>query len=287
MVSNWMSMPSPSMSAMRSAPSARPPACRSNGVPFTTSATPSTVQCECTSMTVTRLPPIEICLRGPAGAAAPPARPPRPPPRCASAGNSRPATYAPAAAPAIVLKKSLRFCICSSFTCGASLYGLPCAYALKDRPRARLPRLPHAQTIKVCGCGCPTSVRRCRRKLQQLDQIAPEDGFFLRVVQQPVVQDRIRVDRPWKRHLGAVDDLPDAHFRDHVAQPVIAENHRVGHDLRLEVLVHRALLRAARVGLAHARAVGASHVGRQIPAGVRAADLYAREFVERSVVDQV
>jgi len=38
MVSTWMSMPSPSMSAMRSASRARPPACRSNGVPFTTSS---------------------------------------------------------------------------------------------------------------------------------------------------------------------------------------------------------------------------------------------------------
>ena len=34
MVSTWMSIPSLSMSAMRSAPSARPPAWRSNGVPF-------------------------------------------------------------------------------------------------------------------------------------------------------------------------------------------------------------------------------------------------------------
>src|SRR4030095_13702451 len=71
---------------------------------------PSTVQCEWTSMTVTRLPPIEICLRGPGGTAAAPPRPP-PPPRCANAGSWRPATYAPAAAPATVLKNSLRFCI--------------------------------------------------------------------------------------------------------------------------------------------------------------------------------
>src|SRR5215510_2014540 len=222
-----MSIPSLSISAMRSAPSARPPAWRSNGVPFTTSATPSTVQCEWTSMTVTRLPPIEICLRGPAGTAAPPPPRPPPPPRCASAGSWRPATYAPAAAPAMVLKKSLLFCIFVTFVFLRTLRGLR---------------------------------RRRRREFQQLHQVAAENRFLLRVVQQPVVQDRIRIDRPGERHVRPVHDLSDPHLRNHVAEPIVSEDHRVGHDLGLEVFVHRTLLRAACVGLADARAVCAPHV---------------------------
>src|SRR5437868_14395981 len=137
-----MSIPSVSMRSMRSGPSARPPAWRSNGVPFTTSETPSTVQCEWTSMTFTRLPPTITCLRttGPRAAGAPAPRPrPAPPARCAHAGSSRPATYAPAAAPAIVLKKSLRFCM----------------------------------TNLLRGRGY--------RELEQLDQIAAEDHFLLRI----------------------------------------------------------------------------------------------------------
>src|SRR5712691_2005596 len=216
-----MSIPSPSIRAMRSAPSARPPACRSNGVPFTTSATPSTVQCECTSMTVTRLPPMEISFRltGPAAAAAPPPRPaPPPPPRCASTGIPRPTAYAPAAAPATVLKNSLRFCIAISLSGGV------------------------------------------RGELQQLDQIAAEDLFLLRVVEERCVQDEIRRDRPPERHVGSVHDLARAHFRDHVPQAVFAENHAVGHQLRLEVVVDRPLLPGADIILPPALGVGASHV---------------------------
>src|SRR6185436_13243973 len=189
MVSTWMSIPSLSMSAMRSSPSARPPACRSNGVPLTTSATPSTVQCEWTSMTVTRWPPMEIRLRttGPAGAAPP--RPPRPPPppRCAHAGSSRPATYAPAAAPATVLKKSLRFCMSIPFVFFVS-------FVVAVRPS--------------------WSRRRARRHFQQLHDRPAEDLFLLRVVQERRVQHEVHVHRPRERRVGAVDELPRAHLRD-------------------------------------------------------------------------
>src|SRR5262245_48120441 len=65
-------------------------------------------------MTVTRFPAIEICLRGPAGTVAAPPRPP-PPPRWANAFTPRPATYAPAVAPATAFKNSLRLRIAISF----------------------------------------------------------------------------------------------------------------------------------------------------------------------------
>src|SRR5712691_4655734 len=141
---------------------------------------------------------MEIRLRstGPAGAA-PPARPPRPappPPRCARAGSSRPATYAPAAAPATVFMKSLR-------SIGFSL------------------------------CRGP------RRHLQQLRDGAAENLFLLRVVQERRVQHEVYADRPRERRVGAVHELARAHFRHHVPQPFLAEDHRVGEDLRLEVIL--------------------------------------------------
>jgi hypothetical protein len=107
MLSACMSIPALSICAMRMGPMiwlpAAPPL-RSSGVPLTMSCT-GTTQCAWMSITLTRRPPIDNCRRPPAGAWAR---------RRDAVVSPPPKATAPAAAPAMVLKKSLRLGIVAS-----------------------------------------------------------------------------------------------------------------------------------------------------------------------------
>ena len=90
--------------------------------------------------------------------------------------------------------------------------------------------------------------------------VPPRICSFCALFRNDAFSTKSTVHRPRKRHVGAVDELPGAHLRDHMPQALLAEDHRVGHDLRPEVFLDRPLLRAAHLRLPRARAVGASHV---------------------------
>src|SRR4030095_6278141 len=124
------------------------------------------------------------------------------------------------------------------------------------------------------------------RDPQQLLQISAEDRDFLGVAQEFRVQAEVHRHWPVERHVSAVDDLTDSHFRNQVSEPLLGEDHRVDNNLALEDLAGLARVRAIGVVANDAGRLGASEVGGQISARVSGTHFQSGELIEGSVEDQ-
>src|SRR5882762_5225196 len=115
-----------------------------------------------------------------------------------------------------------------------------------------------------------SSASRCNSK--QFDQVASKDRLLVGIVQERRVEDEIHADRPVERDVRAIHNLADAHFRDQMAQPLLAEDHGVDEQLPLEILARMFLVRAVRVGPDLTSRFRPPEIRRQIPAGVTGAN---------------
>ena len=98
------------------------------------------------------------------------------------------------------------------------------------------------KTLELDGPPCYAAMRRSRLRLPlRIASLSASlrNGAF---------EHQVHGDRPVERHVGAVDDLPDAHLGDEMPQPLVREHHRVDEDLRLQVLAR--LLLVGAVGVA-------------------------------------
>ena len=132
----------------------------------------------------------------------------------------------------------------------------------------------------------PAIPKRISSDSQELHRVAAEDRFLVGVAEERRVQDQIDVDRPVEGDVGPIHDLADAHFRDQMAQPLFGEDHRVDEELPLEIFARVFLVGAIGVRPHVAGHIRPSEIGRQIAAGMRAADSQSGETVERSVENQ-
>src|SRR5690242_13662039 len=120
---------------------------------------------------------------------------------------------------------------------------------------------------------------------QQLHEVPAQNGFFLGV-RDVRLQNSVNGIGPDKRHVGAVYHLVRSHLGDEVTDALRREDHGIGQNLVAEIFARVLFVNALRVLADVAGYIGASEVGRDVPAAMRRAYLQTGEAVEGSVEDE-
>src|SRR5690606_18907880 len=71
---------------------------------------------------------------------------------------------------------------------------------------------------------------------EQPGEVTSENCLLLGITERGRSNDEVQRIRPSKRHIRAVNDLTCAHLRDQVTKRFLGEHHRVGEDLRSQIL---------------------------------------------------